>query len=283
MSTRASTRAGTAAASRMASTRGGTASSSRPSTGDLERRVEDTPLHDFAIPPLQIGDEAPNFSCDSTVGLVTMHELVAGNWGLLLTFPRDFDPVGTTELAMVSKLSDEFEARNIVVLGISPDSKTQHRMWIQETQELQDCDITIPILADETGDVLLTYGLVRPDGVLAGPPGEGEDGAVEGEEEGNLQHIVDCSGVFLVDPDKRLRMIQLYPACAGRNFYEILRAIDAIQLSTFHQVSTPANWRQGEDVFIPVKITSTTANSMYPKGFLEIRNWFRLTPQPDLD
>jgi len=241
-------------------------SPTRPGTASgTGNRAQEDDLNDIALPPLQIGDEAPNFTCDSNIGLITLHDLIDGNWSVIITFPKDFDPVSTTEIGQISKMMEEFEGRNVTVLGLSPDNKPNHRAWIEDVQELQDCTVNFPILADVTGEVNQMYGLVRPKAIDP------------------LKSLVECSAIFLIDIDKRIRMMQHYPAVTGRNFYEILRAIDAIQLSTFHQVATPSNWRQGEDVLIPSNISSAAANSIFPKGFLEIKDWFRLTPQPDID
>lgn len=216
--------------------------------------------------PLQIGDEMVNFSCDSTMGMFNpFHDVIDGHWSVLVTFPKDFDPVGTTELGHMAKLREEFEARNVKLFALSCDTKMSHRRWIDETQELQECSIGFPMIVDDTGEISRLLGLVRPKAVSA------------------IRALVPATLVIVTDIDRRIRLMMQYPVSTGRNFYEIIRAIDTLQLTMFHQVATPSNWMQGEDVFIVPSLSSNAASTVFPKGFVEIRPWFRLTPQPDTE
>ncbi|GMI16010.1 hypothetical protein TrLO_g2076 [Triparma laevis f. longispina] len=214
--------------------------------------------------PLQVGDEAPNFTCDSHLGMITLHEVLDGQFSMLVTFPHDFEAVATTELGAIAKLQEEFEARNVKLFALSVDTKGNHRRWIDEVEELQDCKITFPLFADVDGAVSRVYGLVRPGTV------------------GNAaKSVINAGLIVLIDLDKRIRFISQYPSTTGRNFYEVLRVIDTLQLTLFHSVATPANWMQGEDVFVRNDISATAAGAMFPKGFVAIKEWFRITPQPD--
>ena len=236
----------------------------RPGTAATQSDSEEEDMYSGA--PLQVGDEVPNFTCDSHLGMLTFHEVIDGQFSLLVTFPQDFEAVATTELGAIAKLKEEFEARNVKVFGLSVDTKNNHRRWIEEVQELQECQITFPLLCDVDANVSRVYGLCRPG---SGPsPG--------------AKAVIPATLIVLIDIDKRIRFTAQYPSTTGRNFYEILRVIDTIQLSLFHQVATPSNWMQGEDVFVRNDVSATQASSMFPKGFVAIREWFRITPQPDI-
>jgi alkyl hydroperoxide reductase subunit AhpC len=215
--------------------------------------------------PLQVGDEVPNFTCDSQLGLSTFHEVLDGQFSMLVTFPHDFEAVATTELGMIAKLQEEFEARNVKLFALGVDTKMNHRRWITDVEELQDCKITFPVFADTDGAVSKVFGLVRPGTV------------------GNASKSIIAAGLtVIIDMDKRIRFISQYPSSTGRNFYELLRVIDTLQLTLFHAVATPANWMQGEDVFVRNDISNNAAQTMFPKGYVPIKEWFRITPQPDV-
>ncbi|GMH91787.1 hypothetical protein TL16_g12154 [Triparma laevis f. inornata] len=185
--------------------------------------------------------------------MITLHEVLDGQFSMLVTFPHDFEAVATTELGAIAKLQEEFEARNVKLFALSVDTKGNHRRWIDEVEELQDCKITFPLFADVDGAVSRVYGL----------------------------SVINAGLIVLIDLDKRIRFISQYPSTTGRNFYEVLRVIDTLQLTLFHSVATPANWMQGEDVFVRNDISATAAGAMFPKGFVAIKEWFRITPQPD--
>lgn len=212
---------------------------------------------------LQLGDEIPNFTCDSQMGTIALHDYIDGSWGIIFAFSKSNDPVSCSELGMLAKLGDEFEARNCKVVGIGVDTRSGHRTFLRETQEIQSCQVTFPVIADSTGEVFYCLGLVRPDAVNL------------------VKGVVAQTSIFIVDIDKRIRLISQYPSVVGQNYYETLRAIDALQLATFNQVGVPANWKEGEDVFIQPHVPTTMMGQMFPKGHVEIRKWFRVTPQPD--
>ncbi|CAM9151933.1 unnamed protein product [Hapterophycus canaliculatus] len=215
--------------------------------------------------PLQIGDEIPNFTCDSHMGSITLHSYINSGWGVIFTYPRNNDPVSCTELGMLSKLAEEFDERNCKLLAIGVDSKIGHRNFIKDVQELQDCELTFPIIADASGEVFSLLGLVRADAI---DPAKG---------------VVPQTSVLVVDLDLRVRMIVQYPCTIGHNYYETLRAIDALQQATFNRVGLPANWKEGEDVLVGGNVSSTDAGQMFPKGFVQLRPWFRVTPQPNYE
>ena len=252
--------------------------------------------------PLQIGDEMVNFSCDSTMGMFNpFHDVIDGHWSMLVTFPKDFDPVGTTELGHMAKLKEEFEARNVKLFALSCDTKMSHRRWVDETQELQECSIGFPMIVDEHGEISRLLGLVRPK-VSAGrarrrearTPGLTASGAFPFPPQAvnAVRSLIPATLVIVTDIDRRIRMMMQYPVTTGRNFYEILRAIDTLQLTMcararasarrcapraiaynrppvlarrFQQVATPSNWMQGEDVFIVPSLSSNAAASVFPK------------------
>ena len=226
-------------------------------------------------PFLQIGDEAPDFDGESQVGSINLHNLIDSAWCVLVFFSRDLEPVGTTEMAYLCKLKEEFDARKVKVVCISPDSKVNHQRWINDTQELQDVKINVPLIADERGDVCRQYGLLRPRDYKA------TGGKNKFKSLGKM--VLPTASTYIVDIDKRIRSITHNAPGIGRNFYETIRQIDALQLSLFHQVSTPCNWMQTEDVFINTDITPDAAQSMFTKGFMEIKSYFRVTPQPDTE
>ncbi|CAN0114168.1 unnamed protein product, partial [Ectocarpus sp. 8 AP-2014] len=180
-------------------------------------------------------------------------------------YPRNNDPVACTELGMLSKLSEEFEERNCKLLAIGVDSKIGHRNFIKEVQELQDCELKFPIIADASGEIFSLLGLVREDAM---DPTKG---------------LVPQTSLLVIDLDLRVRMIVQYPCTVGHNYYEALRAIDALQQATFNRVGIPANWKEGEDVLVGANVSSSDVGQMFPKGFVQLRPWFRVTPQPDYD
>jgi alkyl hydroperoxide reductase subunit AhpC len=200
--------------------------------------------------------------------MITFHEVIDGNFSMLMTFPHDFEAVATTEMGQVAKMQADFDARGVKIFAMSVDSKGNHRKWIEDIEELQDCQITFPVLSDVDAKVSQRYGLCRP-------------GAATGA--ALSKSVISAGLIVLIDIDKRIRFMSQYPASTGRNFYEVLRIIDTLQLTLFHKVSTPANWMQGEDVFVVNEVSDMAAQSMFPKGFVAIRDWFRITPQPDTE
>jgi peroxiredoxin len=214
---------------------------------------------------LGLGDEVPNFTCQTQLGSLTMHEYITGQWCMFFSHPADYTPVCTTEIGMVSKLKKEFTSRNCVVIGLSVDSVENHLGWIKDINETQDTEVNFPIIADTTGDIAKKCGFHHP---RAAQVSEG---------------IQTVRSVLLIDPNRKIQLRMDYPTFVGRNFYEIIRALDAVQLTIYHKVATPANWKAGEDVMIIPSINSETATQLFPNGFSEIKPYLRLTPAPGPD
>lgn len=218
----------------------------------------------LAVPVLQLGDEVPNFVSDSTVGTFDLHHVIDGSFAVLVTLPSTFEPVATTELGMLSKMHKEFGARDLKLIAIGMGTKEELRRWIEEVELLQDCTVNFPIVADDDGEIHRLLGLVRPNAVNA------------------RKHVREATSIIVLDIDRRIRVMAQYPSSTGRNFYETIRAVDSLQLHLYHQVVTPANWVQGDEVFITPGLGSLAASSMFPQGFNEARSWYRATPQPDI-
>ena len=210
---------------------------------------------------LKLGDEAPDFSQESTEGKIEFHKWLGSDWGVLFSHPADFTPVCTTELGQVAKLKSEFDKRNVRVIGLSVDSLDHHEEWIKDINETQSTTINFPILADEDKTVSNLYGMIHP----------------------NASNTATVRSVYLIGSDKKIKLIITYPPSTGRNFDEILRVIDSLQLTASHSVATPVNWKNGEDVIILPSIQDEAElKSKFPKGYKEIKKYMRVTPQPNL-
>ncbi len=209
---------------------------------------------------LTLGSIAPDFTQNSSQGKLNFYEYISGKWAIFFSHPADLTPVCTTELGMTAKLKSEFEKRNCKVLALSVDSEESHKKWIPDIQETQDCLVDYPIIADEDKSVSILYGMFQP---LA-----------------NDKFTV--RSVFFIDPNKKIRATITYPASTGRNFNEILRVIDSLQLTDGYKVATPVNWKDGEDVVIAPAIQDPEElKTRFPKGFKVIRPYLRMTPQPN--
>jgi alkyl hydroperoxide reductase subunit AhpC len=208
---------------------------------------------------LQLGDEAPDFTAETTEGTVHFHEWLGDSWGVLFSHPKDFTPVCTTELGAVAKLKSEFDKRNTKVLAISVDDVEHHKQWIPDINETQGTDVNFPIIADSDKSVANLYGMIHP----------------------NAGDTVTVRSVFVIGPDKKVKLTITYPQSTGRNFQEILRVIDSLQLTAKYQVSTPADWKDGEDVIIVPAVSDEAAKEKFPKGWEAVRPYLRLTPQPN--
>ncbi|MDQ2724662.1 MAG: peroxiredoxin [Actinomycetota bacterium] len=208
---------------------------------------------------LQLGDEAPDFTAETSEGTVSFHEWLGDGWGVLFSHPKDFTPVCTTELGAVARLKDEFAKRNAKVIAISVDSVESHKGWIPDINETQDTTVNFPIIADPDRKVADLYGMIHP----------------------NAGDTVTVRSVFVVGPDKKVKLMITYPQSTGRNFAEILRVLDSLQLTAKYQVSTPADWQDGEDVIIVPAVSDEAAKDKFPKGWNEVRPYLRLTPQPN--
>jgi alkyl hydroperoxide reductase subunit AhpC len=208
---------------------------------------------------LQLGDEAPDFTAETSEGTINFHEWLGDSWGVLFSHPKDFTPVCTTELGAVAKLKDEFDRRNAKVLAVSVDSVESHKGWIPDINETQGTTVNFPIVADEDRKVADLYGMIHP----------------------NAADSVTVRSVFIIGPDKKIKLMITYPQSTGRNFAEILRVIDSLQLTAGYQVSTPADWKDGEDVIIAPALSDDQAKEKFPKGWSELRPYLRVTPQPN--
>ena len=209
---------------------------------------------------IRLGDEAPNFVALSTEGEINFHNWLENSWGILFSHPADYTPVCITELGTVAKTKLEFDKRNVKVLALSEDDLESHRGWVKDINETQNTTVNFPIIADEDRNVAELYDMIHP----------------------NADDKMTVRSVFVVDPDKKVRLMITYPASTGRNFEEILRVIDSLQLTDYHKVATPANWHQGEDCVIVPSIPEEQLAENFPKGYTEIKSYLRITPQPNL-
>ena len=208
---------------------------------------------------IKLGDEAPDFTVETTDGKLNLYEYLGDGWGVLFSHPKDFTPVCTTELGAVAKLKDEFTKRNAKVLAVSVDPLDSHKQWVSDINETQRTTVNFPIIADPDRTVSDLYGMIHP----------------------NASDTVTVRNVFIIGPDKKVKLIIVYPQSAGRNFQEILRVLDSLQLSAKYSVSTPADWKDGEDVIIMPAVSDDDAKQKFPKGFKTLRPYLRLTPQPN--
>lgn len=208
---------------------------------------------------LLLGDEAPDFTAETTEGTISFHEWLGDSWGVLFSHPKDFTPVCTTELGAVARLKEEFDKRNVKVLAISVDPVDSHRGWIGDINETQSTTVNFPIIADPDRKVSDLYSLIHP----------------------NASDTVTVRSVYIIGPDKKVKLMITYPQSTGRNFAEILRVIDSLQLTANYSVSTPADWKDGEDVVISPAIPDEEAKERFPKGWRALRPYLRLTPQPN--
>lgn len=208
---------------------------------------------------LQLGDTVPDFTQDTSEGTISFHEWAGDSWVVLFSHPADYTPVCTTELGTVAKLKPEFDKRNVKVLALSVDNSDSHKGWIQDINETQNATVNYPIIADPDRKVSDLYGMIHP----------------------NSLNNLTVRSVFIIDPNKKLRLTITYPASTGRNFDEILRVIDSLQLTDNYQVATPANWRDGEDCVVVPSIPTEEAKNKFPKGVTEVKSYLRMTPQPN--
>lgn len=210
---------------------------------------------------LRLGDKAPNFQAETTKGKLDFYEYLGNSWGILFSHPADFTPVCTTELGTVANYQEEFDKRNVKVIAISIDPIDSHFEWIKDINETQNTEVNFPIIADENRVVADLYDMVHP----------------------NASTTVTVRSVYIIDPDKKVRLILTYPASTGRNFDEIVRVVDSLQLTDNHKVATPANWKHGEDVIIVPAVSNEQAAELFPKGFKEVKPYLRVTSQPNLN
>jgi alkyl hydroperoxide reductase subunit AhpC len=209
---------------------------------------------------VRIGDEAPNFTAETTEGTISFHDWKAGKWAVLFSHPRDFTPVCTTELGAVARLKSEFDKRNTKVIAVSVDPLTDHQNWVGDINEVCDTEVNFPLIADPDKTVANMYDMIHP----------------------NASDTATVRSVFVVGPDNKVKLTLTYPASTGRNFQEILRVIDSLQLTAGHKVATPADWKHGEDVIIVPAVSDDDARKQFPSGFTAKKPYLRLTKQPNL-
>ncbi len=210
---------------------------------------------------LRINDIAPNFKTPTTEGEIDFHKWLGDSWGVLFSHPGDYTPVCTTELGEVAKLKPEFDKRNTKVIGLSVDDLESHEGWVKDIEETQNTRVNYPIIADHTKKVANKYDMIHP----------------------NNDATATVRSVFVIGPDKQVKLIITYPAATGRNFKEILRVIDSLQLTYKYSVATPVNWQHGEDVIVVPTVPDEDIPAKFPKGVRRIKPYMRYTPQPDLD
>jgi alkyl hydroperoxide reductase subunit AhpC len=208
---------------------------------------------------IRLGDTAPDFTAETTEGKINLYDYLGDGWGVLFSHPKDFTPVCTTELGEVAKLKPEFDKRNVKVLGLSVDKLDNHKGWAADIEETQGAKLNFPVIADEDHKVSDLYDMIHP----------------------NANDTLTVRSVFIIGADKKVKLIITYPASTGRNFNEILRVIDSLQLTANYSVATPVNWKDGEDVIIVPAVSDEDAKAKFPKGWKALKPYLRVTPQPN--
>jgi len=209
---------------------------------------------------LRLGDVAPNFTAQTTEGEIDFYEYLGNSWGILFSHPADFTPVCTTELGRTALLQDEFAKRNVKVLAVSVDPLDKHFEWRKDINDTQNCNVGFPLIADEDRKVALLYDMIHP----------------------NASATATVRSLFVIGPDKLVKLTITYPASTGRNFYEVLRVVDSLQLTAGYSVATPADWKGGEDVIVVPAVSTEDAVKKFPKGVKVVKPYLRYTPQPNL-
>ncbi|WP_394749889.1 peroxiredoxin [Spongiimicrobium salis] len=207
---------------------------------------------------LRLGDTAPDFTADSSIGTINLYDYLGEGWGILFSHPADFTPVCTTELGTAAKFKEEFAKRNVKMIALSVDGAESHKEWIKDINETQQTTVNFPIVADEDKKVSDLYDMIHP----------------------KADNTLTVRSVYIIAPDRTIKLMLTYPASTGRNFYELLRVIDSLQLTAYHKVATPANWEHGQDVVVSPAIATEDAKEIFPKGVEEIKPYLRLTPDP---
>jgi alkyl hydroperoxide reductase subunit AhpC len=208
---------------------------------------------------LRLGDSAPNFKAATSQGDIDFYEFLGDSWGVLFSHPADYTPVCTTELGKTASLKGEFDKRNVKVVALSVDSVESHKGWINDINETQNVEVNFPIIGDENREIALAYDMIHP----------------------NASLTATVRSLFIIAPDKTIKLIITYPASTGRNFQEILRVIDSLQLTAKYSVATPADWKDGEQVVVVPAIKTEDIPAKFPKGFTQVKPYLRLTPQPN--
>jgi thioredoxin-dependent peroxiredoxin len=214
---------------------------------------------------IRIGDEAPDFTAETTEGTIRFHEWLDGHWAILFSHPKDFTPVCTTELGYMAGLKPQFDARNTKIIGLSVDPVSDHQKWVKDIEETQGHAINYPMIGDSDLSVAKLYDMIHPN-ANGGPRSAADNATVR--------------SVFLIAPDRKVKAMLVYPMSAGRNFDEVLRLLDSLQLNAKHTVATPVNWKPGEDVIIPTSVSDDDAKQKYPQGFKTLKPYLRYVAQP---
>jgi thioredoxin-dependent peroxiredoxin len=217
--------------------------------------------------PIRLGDEAPDFTAETTQGKIRFHEWIGNGWAILFSHPKDFTPVCTTELGYMARLQPEFEKRNTKIVGLSVDSVDDHKRWAKDIEETQGSKLNYPLIGDPTLAIAKLYDMIHPNA-------SGEAKARTAMDNATVR------SVFLIGPDKKIKLILTYPMSTGRNFDEVLRVLDAIQLTAKHKVATPVNWKRGEDVIILASVSDDEAKAQFPAGWKAPKPYLRIVPQP---
>ncbi|MGH8778542.1 peroxiredoxin [Paraburkholderia sp.] len=215
---------------------------------------------------IRIGDEAPDFTAQTTEGTLHFHEWIGDGWAILFSHPKDFTPVCTTELGYMAGLKPEFDRRNTKIVGLSVDPVSDHKKWVGDIAETQGHAINYPMIGDDDLTVAKLYDMIHPNASGGGPRTATDNATVR--------------SVFIVGPDKKVKAMLVYPMSAGRNFDEVLRLLDALQLNAKHAVATPVNWKPGDDVIIPTSVSDDDARKKYPQGFKTLKPYLRVVTQP---
>jgi alkyl hydroperoxide reductase subunit AhpC len=208
---------------------------------------------------IRLGDDAPNFTAETTEGTINFHEWLGNGWGILFSHPKDFTPVCTTELGTVAKIMPELKKRGVKVVAVSVDPLDSHQGWVKDINETQQTTMNYPIIADPDKKVATLYDMIHP----------------------NAIDNMTVRSVFIIGPDKKVKLTLTYPASCGRNFDELLRVVDSLQLTSKFKVATPANWKEGEDCIITPAVNDAEAKTLFPKGFTTVKPYLRYTPQPN--
>ena len=208
---------------------------------------------------IRLGDEAPDFQAETTEGPISFHEWLGESWGVLFSHPKDYTPVCTTELGMVARIKPEFDKRNVKVIGLSVDPLDSHGGWAKDIEETQGTALNFPLIADPDRKVANLYDMIHP----------------------NASETVTVRSVYVIGPDKKIKLMITYPASTGRNFDEILRVIDSLQLTSNYSVATPVNWKDGDDCIIVPSLSDEQAKEKFPAGFKTVKPYLRITPQPN--
>jgi alkyl hydroperoxide reductase subunit AhpC len=208
---------------------------------------------------LRLGDIAPDFTANTTEGPIHFHEWLGNSWGMIFSHPADFTPVCTTELGRTAQLSDEFAKRGVKVIAVSVDPLDQHHEWVKDINEVNNTTVNFPLIADENREVATLYDMIHP----------------------NASEKSTVRSVFIIGPDKKIKLTLTYPASTGRNFFEILRVIDSLQLTATYSVATPADWQEGDDVIVTPAVSNDQLEEKFPKGVTFVKPYLRKTPQPN--